>query len=95
VREQDATKNSIYLYKGRLIVNRSAYGGIAVERGLGLIRESLDMVRLEEEDIQDFRRFHVADGRHHPPAHGLAPTAAALDSATIFWNCARPVLQQW
>ena len=37
--------------KGSLIVNLSAYGGIAVERGLGLIRESLDIVRLEEEDI--------------------------------------------
>jgi len=37
--------------KGSLIVNLSAYGGIAVERGLGLIQESLDIVRLEEEDI--------------------------------------------
>jgi len=37
--------------KGSLIVNLSAYGGIAVERGLGLIQESLDVVRLEEEDI--------------------------------------------
>jgi hypothetical protein len=37
--------------KGSLIVNLSGYGGIAVERGLGLIRESLDIVRLEEEDI--------------------------------------------
>jgi len=37
--------------KGSLIVNLSGYGGIAVERGLGLIRESLDVVRLEEEDI--------------------------------------------
>jgi hypothetical protein len=37
--------------KGSLIVNLSAYGGIAVERGLGLIGESLDIVRLEEENI--------------------------------------------
>jgi hypothetical protein len=37
--------------KGSLIVNLSAYGGIAVERGLGLIQESLDIVRLEEEDV--------------------------------------------
>ena len=37
--------------KGSLIVNLSAYGGIAVERELGLIQESLDIVRLEEEDI--------------------------------------------
>lgn len=37
--------------KGSLIVNLSGYGGIAVERGLGLIRESLDIVGLEEEDI--------------------------------------------
>jgi hypothetical protein len=37
--------------KGSLIVNLSAYGGIAVERGLGLIQESLDIVRLEEQDI--------------------------------------------
>ena len=37
--------------KGSLIVNLPAYGDIALERGLGLIRESLDIVRLEEEDI--------------------------------------------
>ena len=37
--------------KGSLIVNLSAYGGIAVERGLGLSRESLAIVHLEEEDI--------------------------------------------
>ncbi|MFB0533828.1 MAG: hypothetical protein ACETWR_02485 [Anaerolineae bacterium] len=37
--------------KDSLIVNLSAYSGIALERGLGLIRESLDTVRLEEEDI--------------------------------------------
>jgi hypothetical protein len=36
--------------KGSLIVNLSAYGGIAVERGLGLIRESLEIVHLEEEE---------------------------------------------
>jgi hypothetical protein len=38
-------QRTVYLYKGRLIVNLSAYGGIAVERGLGLVRESLDMVK--------------------------------------------------
>lgn len=37
--------------KGSLIVNLSAYGGIAVERGLGLSEESLETVRLDEEDI--------------------------------------------
>ena len=37
--------------KGSLIVNLSGYGGIAIERGLGLTRESLGTVRLEEEDI--------------------------------------------
>jgi hypothetical protein len=37
--------------KDSLIVNLSGYGGIAIERGLGLIRENLDTVRLEEEDI--------------------------------------------
>jgi hypothetical protein len=37
--------------KGSLIVNLSGYGGIAVERGLGLCRESLEIVHLEEEDI--------------------------------------------
>jgi hypothetical protein len=41
----------IAVAKDSLIVNLSAYGGIAVERGLGLTRESLDIVRLEEEDI--------------------------------------------
>jgi len=37
--------------KGSLIVNLSGYGGIAVERGLGLSEESLETVHLEEEDI--------------------------------------------
>lgn len=37
--------------KGSLIVNLSGYGGMAIERGLGLTHESLDTVRLEEEDI--------------------------------------------
>ncbi len=37
--------------KGSLIVNLSGYGGIAVERGLGLSEESLETVRLEEDDI--------------------------------------------
>ena len=37
--------------KGSLIVNLSAYGGIAVERGLGLSEESLEIVHLDEEDI--------------------------------------------
>jgi hypothetical protein len=37
--------------KGSLIVNLSGYGGIAIERGLGLSEESLETVHLEEEDI--------------------------------------------
>ena len=37
--------------KGSLIVNLSGYGGIAIERGLGLTEESLETVHLEEEDI--------------------------------------------
>jgi hypothetical protein len=37
--------------KGSLIVNLSAYGGIAIERGLGLTEEGLEAVHLEEEDI--------------------------------------------
>jgi hypothetical protein len=37
--------------KGSLIVNLSGYGGMAIERGLGLIGESLEIVHLEEEDI--------------------------------------------
>jgi len=37
--------------KGSLIVNLSGYGGIAIERGLGLCEESLRTVHLEEEDI--------------------------------------------
>jgi hypothetical protein len=37
--------------KGSLIVNLSGYGGIAIERGLGLTEESLQSVHLEEEDI--------------------------------------------
>ena len=42
---------AIPISKGSLIVNLSGCGGIALERGLGLIRESLDIVRLGEEDI--------------------------------------------
>jgi hypothetical protein len=38
--------------KGSLIVNLSGYGGIAIERGLGLSEETLKTVRLEEEDIE-------------------------------------------
>jgi hypothetical protein len=37
--------------KGSLIVNLSGYGGIAIERGLGLSDKSLRTVHLEEEDI--------------------------------------------
>jgi len=37
--------------KGSLIVNLSGYGGIAVERGLGLSEEALATVHLGEEDI--------------------------------------------
>jgi hypothetical protein len=37
--------------KDSLIVNLSGYGGLAVERGLGLTRESLETVHLQEEDI--------------------------------------------
>lgn len=37
--------------KGSLIVNLSGYGGIAVERGLGLSEESLETMHLGEEDI--------------------------------------------
>jgi hypothetical protein len=37
--------------KDSLIVNLSGYGGLAVERGLGLTRESLETVNLREEDI--------------------------------------------
>lgn len=37
--------------KGSLIVNLSGYGGIAIERGLGLSEETLKTVRLEKEDI--------------------------------------------
>ncbi|MGB3904314.1 MAG: hypothetical protein WBB22_05280 [Anaerolineae bacterium] len=37
--------------KDSLIVNLSGYGGLAVERGLGLTKESLEMVHLTEEDI--------------------------------------------
>lgn len=37
--------------KGSLIVNLSGYGGIAIERGLGLNQESLETVHLVEEDI--------------------------------------------
>jgi hypothetical protein len=37
--------------KGSLIVNLSGYGGIAIERGLGLTEESLQSVHLEEADI--------------------------------------------
>jgi hypothetical protein len=36
--------------KDSLIVNLSGYGGLAVERGLGLTRESLETVHLQEED---------------------------------------------
>lgn len=38
--------------KGSLIVNLSGYGGIAIERGLGLTRKSLETVHLSEEDIE-------------------------------------------
>lgn len=37
--------------KGSLIVNLSGYGGIAVERGLGLSEESMETVHVGEEDI--------------------------------------------
>jgi len=37
--------------KDSLIVNLSGYGGLAVERGLGLTTESLETVHLQEEDI--------------------------------------------
>lgn len=37
--------------KGSLIVNLSGYGGMAIERGLGLTEESLETVHLEEEDL--------------------------------------------
>jgi len=37
--------------KDSLIVNLSGYGGLAVERGLGLTKESLETVRLQEEDM--------------------------------------------
>ncbi len=37
--------------KGSLIVNLSGYGGIAVERGLGLSAEGLNIVHLDEEDM--------------------------------------------
>jgi hypothetical protein len=37
--------------KDSLIVNLSGYGGIAIERGLGLSEESLEIVHLEEQDI--------------------------------------------
>ena len=38
----------------RLIVNLSAYGGIATERGLGLSEESLETVHLEEDIVKIF-----------------------------------------
>jgi hypothetical protein len=37
--------------KDSLIVNLSGYGGMAIERGLGLTEQSLETVHLEEEDI--------------------------------------------
>jgi hypothetical protein len=37
--------------KDSLIVNLSGYGGMAIERGLGLTQESLETVHLEEADI--------------------------------------------
>jgi hypothetical protein len=37
--------------KDSLIVNLSGYGGMAIERGLGLTEESLETVHLEEEDL--------------------------------------------
>lgn len=37
--------------KDSLIVNLSGYGGLAVERGLGLTKESLEVVHLQEDDI--------------------------------------------
>ena len=37
--------------KDSLIVNLSGYGGLAVERGLGLTKESLETVHLQEEDM--------------------------------------------
>jgi hypothetical protein len=37
--------------KDSLIVNLSGYGGMAIERGLGLTEETLETVHLEEEDI--------------------------------------------
>jgi hypothetical protein len=37
--------------KDSLIVNLSGYGGMAIERGLGLTHDSLEIVHLEEEDI--------------------------------------------
>jgi hypothetical protein len=37
--------------KDSLIVNLSGYGGMAIERGLGLTRESLETVHLDEDDI--------------------------------------------
>jgi hypothetical protein len=37
--------------KDSLIVNLSGYGGMAIERGLGLTEESLDTVHLNEQDI--------------------------------------------
>jgi hypothetical protein len=37
--------------KDSLIVNLSGYGGMAIERGLGLTQESLETVNLEEEDM--------------------------------------------
>lgn len=40
--------------KGSLIVNLSAYGGIATERGLGLSEESLETVHLEEDIVKIF-----------------------------------------
>jgi hypothetical protein len=38
--------------KGSLIVNLSGYGGIAVERGIGLSAEGLNIVHLDEEDME-------------------------------------------
>jgi hypothetical protein len=37
--------------KDSLIVNLSGYGGIAIERGLGLSEDDLEIVHLEEEDV--------------------------------------------
>jgi hypothetical protein len=37
--------------KDSLIVNLSGYGGMAIERGLGLTQKSLETVHLEEEDV--------------------------------------------